>query len=270
MDFSSIIRGMIPASASSAEAKMYTRLLQDAMKRDTHLDKQLLMHADRRFNGDQVQALASPLGQIIEHQQRPLGMARTNLQNAELANLYNDPTLEMLLATTPNAKSHAASLVYSPPSYHAGVKGLPENSVYIQGLASEARDGGTAMLKELEKRYPNSAMHLQSLDLPETKAFYLNKGFLPYPDKSSPAIERNLWIKSADTPVRAAAVAPLAASSSVTEPSTWDNIKSKLPDAVSGFLNQFKDPLSLPAMGMAASGEAYKHGGLARCSCGRS
>jgi hypothetical protein len=156
---------------------------------------------------DQRAAMMSPRGREIEKLQRPLGIARSNLKDAHSMKEVSryDPTVEeaeLLLATGQASDRHAASLLHFGQGYHPDDTFLPSSGLYIQGLSSEAPGGGTQLLKELESQYPGVSMYLQSLNHPETKAFYAKKGFIEQPDKASREIPYDLWIKPGDVPVK--------------------------------------------------------------------
>jgi hypothetical protein len=194
---------LFPAIATKVDELLYSRLLAEATARDTAIEKQI-RQAGMRAVTPEAQQRALGKVQKLETAQHPLKIARSNLLTAQYAKGNDDVTARLLLSTTDDGQRHLGSLLHRGIGEHRDMpRGLPENGVYLEGLASEVPGGGTQLLKELESQFPGTPMYLESVNNPATKEFYLKKGFLPRPDGSSGAIPRNLWIKPADVKVKA-------------------------------------------------------------------
>lgn len=104
-------------------------------------------------------------------------MIASAMKDAARAPKYWNEEYRLLELPGPTDDALSGALGFYTPGHWAGTPA--ENAVYIQNLGGLEQGAGSALLRELARRYPSNPMVLESLPIKDTKQFYVNRGFKP-------------------------------------------------------------------------------------------
>jgi hypothetical protein len=104
-------------------------------------------------------------------------MIASAMKDAARAPKYWNEDYRLLELPGPTDDALNGALGFYTPGHWQGTSA--ENAVYIQNLGGLEQGAGSALLRELARRYPGNPMVLESLPIHGTKQFYNNRGFVP-------------------------------------------------------------------------------------------